>query len=101
DPLKDATADLIQQNGLLNSPRRIQATKGRNWFRTIDETIEDNSYAIRQSMLALQKLRTDFPIEAAALTWREVLQLTNVEKLRITITDAGDQSQGGTDGTAD
>lgn len=103
DPLKDTTADLLQQDGLLNSRRRIQAAKGRNWFNVADEIVEDNAYAIRRSVLELRKLKEEFPEELQSLTWREVLQLTNVEKLRITITDspASDQASGGNDGTAD
>lgn len=97
EPLKDASADSLQQEKLLNSPRRIQARKGQNWQQVARESVEDCSYAIRLAKQAAAQINQDFP-EDKPVHWRECLNLTSTEKLSLTVTAGGeDPPQGGDD----
>jgi capsid protein len=46
EPLKDASADVYQLANSINSPRRIQAARGRDWDDVYRELIDDVASAI-------------------------------------------------------
>lgn len=85
EPLKDATADTLQQEKLLQSPRRIQARKGQQWQQVARETVEDNTFAIRLAKTSAAEINAEFPADTNPVHWREVLTLTSTEKLSIAI----------------
>lgn len=95
EPLKDATADTLQQEKLLDSPRRIQARKGQKFQQVARESVEDNGYAIRAAKREAAAINADFPLDTNPVHWREVLTLTSTEKLSIAI--GADSKPGDTD----
>lgn len=85
EPLKDATANRLRIESLQTSPRRLHAELAQNWFEVIDETVEDNKYAIAKAVKAMQELQEEFPVVLDSLHWRELLCLTATQPLAITV----------------
>ncbi|MCA9018361.1 MAG: phage portal protein, partial [Planctomycetaceae bacterium] len=75
EPLKDATADVVQQDNCLNSPRRIQSKRGRDWEDVYAEIIEDRSKAIRAAITESQLINNEFKDLPQPIHWRELLPL--------------------------
>lgn len=72
-PNDDIKADILQIRGLLGSPRKVHANRGDNYYVTIDETIDDNLYAIRAAKQSAAVVNQEFPDDPYPVTWREVL----------------------------
>ena len=79
EPMKDATADLLQVRNALNSHRRIQAARGRKWEEVATELTQDNVLAITLAMQAAASVRANFPDEL--IDWRECLSLPTPDRL--------------------
>jgi lambda family phage portal protein len=79
-PLQDAQADQLRQRALLASPRRIHGGLAQDWNDTIDETVEDNTYAISAAIDAATMLSKK---AGQKVTWREVLFLTDPEMQKV------------------
>jgi lambda family phage portal protein len=50
DPVKDATAAVMEINAGLNSPQRVCAEKGRDFFEIVDELAEAKAYALSKNV---------------------------------------------------
>lgn len=59
EPLKDATADAYQLANTLNSERRVQAARGRDWDDIYPEAIEDRAAAIRYAHRVAVQLQSE------------------------------------------
>lgn len=59
EPLKDATADVYQLANTLNSERRVQAARGRDWDDIYHEAIQDRAAAIRYAHQVAVQLQTE------------------------------------------
>lgn len=71
DPLKDAQADTLMQDSLLDSPRGVHASRGRDHDDVVDETITDNGKLIEKALKEAQRLNgVD---KTAGVTWRDVV----------------------------
>lgn len=83
DPMKDAQADVVQLNNLLESPRGLHAARGKDFSEIVDETIEDNGNMLEKAIKRAQKLNK---LEGGQdITWREVLQpLTSKQTIALT-----------------
>jgi lambda family phage portal protein len=79
-PFQDAQADQLRQRALLASPRRIHGGLAQDWNDTIDETVEDNKYAINAAIEAAVELSKK---AGQKVTWREVLFLTDPEMQKV------------------
>ncbi|MCC9655292.1 phage portal protein [Rhodopirellula halodulae] len=79
EPLTDAKADDWQQQALLNSPRRIQAARGRDYTTVASEIVEDNKLMLMKALEAAADLNRQFP--EANITWREMLSLSQKDRL--------------------
>jgi capsid protein len=71
EPLKDSQADDLQQTRFLNSPRRIQGARGRDWDEVAPEIVADKSKLIRLAIEEADSINTDHP--SAGVSWREIL----------------------------
>lgn len=87
EPLTDASADLLQQRNGLNSSRRIQANRGREWDIVAREIVEDNSLAIRLALAEAQKINADF--QGAGVHWRELISLPTPDGVNVSVTSEG------------
>lgn len=74
NPREDAEADAVQLRNCLTSPRRLHGRRGFNWEVIVDETLEDNIYAIRQAKAAAAALNGETPGKDA-IHWRDILPL--------------------------
>jgi lambda family phage portal protein len=91
EPLTDASADLLQQRNGLNSPRRIQAARGRDWEEVAGEIIADNQLAIVRAIEAAEEINAAHP--AASVHWRELISLPTPDGIQIALPAAGGRSQ--------
>lgn len=93
EPMKDAAADLLQQRNALNSPRRIQAMRGREWNDIVAEIVEDNSTAIRaakREAASINQSEGGDPVH-----WRELISLPTPDGVTVNIDNS--ESSGGAD----
>lgn len=89
DPLKDAQADVIQINNLLDSPRSLHASRGRAFSEIVRETVADNGSMIEQAIKEAQRLSA---LSGELITWRQVLQPL-VEQQTISLTGSADDAK--------
>lgn len=87
-PLQDSQADQLRQEALQSSPRRIHGGLAQDWNDVIDETVEDNGYAILKAAEKAKELNGKPELAGANLTWREVLFLINSEMLKLSTASA-------------
>lgn len=91
EPLTDASGDLLQQRNGLNSPRRIQANRGREWGVVAAEIVDDNALAIE---LAIKKSieinsRYQATLGGNAVHWRELISLPTPDGINVSVTTSG------------
>lgn len=86
EPLKDASADLLQMRNALSSPRRIQAARGRDWDDLYREIVEDNAAAIKFAKAAARALNDELA-DDDPVHWRELLSLPTPDGVTVTVTD--------------
>tara|TARA_B100001123_G_scaffold444778_1_gene594530 strand:- start:317 stop:1909 length:1593 start_codon:yes stop_codon:yes gene_type:complete len=90
EPLKDASADLLQQRNALNSPRRIQAARNRNWDDVSTEIIEDNASAIEKAVMRADELNRQNP--TAQISWRDLLSLPTPDGVTVSTSHDSDNN---------
>lgn len=95
EPAKDTTADLLQVSNALNSPRRIQAARGRDWETVAEEIVNDHTYAVTRAKQAAQEINDQFPDDAHPVAWRDLLGLPLAQG--VTVSLATEQTQGAGD----
>ena len=83
EPLTDATADDLQQTRGLNSRRRIQAARGRDWNEIAPEIIADNVLLIEGAIQAAVALNEKYPV--AKVDWREVISIASPQSTSATL----------------
>jgi len=71
DPEKDAKADVVALSNMLESPRELHAKRGRDYEDVLDETIKDNTQAIKRAIVASQEITKETGV---TVTWRDVLR---------------------------
>jgi lambda family phage portal protein len=69
EPTKDATADNFQVKNNLNSPRRIQAKRGRDWDDMTEEIVDDREKLYEAAVLKAKQFKTKYP--DTDVTWRD------------------------------
>lgn len=93
EPMKDASADLLRQRNLLNSPRRIQAERGRNWEEIQQEIVDDYSMAVIAAKTKAQEInaaiKDDSPVD-----WRELLSPYTADDVSVSLRPDAPQSEG-------
>ena len=94
EPLTDASADLLQQRNALNSPRRIHASRGRDWEEVAAEIVADNAMAITKALEAAAIINKAYP--EAEVHWRELVSLPTPDGVQINLSTP-QEPQGHTD----
>lgn len=89
EPLKDASADLMQLRNALNSPRRIQAARNRDWDDISSEIVEDNRLAIVKAIRAADEINKEF--SSANVHWRELISLPTPDGVQIGLSTANSE----------
>jgi capsid protein len=85
-PVDDATADILQAQGLLSSPRRLAASRGIDFGDLTDEIIDDNGQRIEVAHAKAQDLNARLGLD---LTWRDTLNLSLVEGVQVNVQERG------------
>lgn len=95
EPLKDASADLLELRNALNSPRRIQARRGRDWEVVIDERIEDNLLLMQKAVDAVDDFnrRNEGKLGFSIVPWQTAAMIPTPDGVQISITELQDQQQ--------
>ena len=83
EPMTDAQADALQVKESLNSRRRIQASRGRDWDEIREEVIADNASLIRAAIVASLQLKQEFP--GVDVDWREVVCVPVADNVSSTV----------------
>jgi len=73
DPLTDGQADDLQASRCMQSRRRIQASRGRDWDEVSNEIVEDNALLIERALERAGQINAKFP--EAGLNWRELVSI--------------------------
>lgn len=79
EPFKDTQTDDLQQSSCLNSRRRIQAARGRDWDEVSAEIVADNSLLIERAIEAAAIINRKYT--TAGVDWREIVQPPGAEKV--------------------
>jgi capsid protein len=79
DPVKDATAALMELNMGVTSPQRICAEKGRDFFEVVDEIADARQYALDKGV----------PLEAVPLAVQVTATTTDPENETTDTTASG------------
>lgn len=93
EPLKDISADVLEERTAQNSPRRIQAKRGRNFWDVCDEIVADNTYRISAAKKAAAAINKKFD-DGQPVHWREVISLPSPEGITIQLAEGGDEPAG-------
>jgi lambda family phage portal protein len=94
EPLKDAQADSMRISRLLTSPRRLHGERGRDYPEVAREIVEDNGSMIEQAAARADAINAKFP--SAAVTWRDVVFLTNEPAEAVSASSARRDGEEGT-----
>lgn len=93
DPMTDASADLLQVRNALNSHRRIQAARGREWEEVAEELIQDNAFAIKSAIRVAAEINAIHP--DAGVHWRELVSLPTPDGVSVSLNASPQQAEGG------
>jgi lambda family phage portal protein len=74
EPVADAEGDATQLRNALTSPRRLHAARGRDWEQIVDESTDDNTYAIVKAQKQAEAINAQFP-NSPAVNWRDLIAL--------------------------
>ncbi len=80
DPEKDARADVVAMDNMLESPRGLHARQGKDYEEIVDETIEDNGSLILKALQKAAAINQAYP--KADVSWRDVLRPREGELIR-------------------
>ena len=81
EPLKDASADLLQTRNALISQRRRCARRNLDWDDLTDEIVADNSQLIERAAKQADRLNKKFP--TLNVTWRELACLPTPDGMTV------------------
>jgi capsid protein len=87
EPLKDASADLLQVRNALTSQRRRCARRGIDWDDLSTEIVEDNVLLVTKAHQAAEKLNNKFP--GLAVSWRELAMLPTPDGVQVGLQTPG------------
>lgn len=86
EPVADSEGDASQIRNGQTSPRRMQAARGRDHQTIIDETVEDNAYAIEAGQKKADEFNQRHP-NAPPATWRNYVALPMPEGQTMALQD--------------
>ena len=89
EPMTDASSDLLQQRNGLNSPRRIQAARGRDWDDVSTEIVDDNFMAIDKAIAKAAEINAKHP--DSNVHWRELISLPTPDGMQVNVVAGGQQ----------
>jgi len=68
EPFKDSQSDDLQQTRFLNSPRRVQSARGRDWDEIGTEIVDDKASLIEKAIVKADELNAKYA--SANVDWR-------------------------------
>lgn len=85
EPVADSEGDASQIRNGQTSPRRMHAARGKDYETIVDETTDDNVYAITQAQTKANELNKQFP--GVNINWRDLMPLPMVEGQTLALQD--------------
>jgi len=85
EPLKDASAEILQRRNLLNSPRNLAALRGYDWDEIVSATVEDHGNAIIAALQRAEEINGKF--KDAGITWRDILNGGTPDRISVSLSD--------------
>lgn len=110
EPVADSEGDASQIRNGQTSPRRMHAARGKDHQTIVEETVEDNAFAIATAQSKADEINAKFP-NAPPLTWRDLVPMPMPEGQTLALQDpaavaaqgekAGGEKTGGKDSPVD
>jgi capsid protein len=85
NPVEDAAAAILRTRNLQQSPRGNAAEDGDDWSDIVNETVEDNAFAIRRAMREVAAIHEEFPNQPN-VDWRQLLSLPTPDRVSVSMT---------------
>lgn len=98
EPMKDVAADVLEHRNGVNSPRRIQQRRGRDWDEVSTEIVEDNASVIIKAKAKAAEINAAFPGDASPVRWRELVGLPLAEGVQMSLNLDTNNNDGGNSG---
>jgi capsid protein len=86
EPLKDIQADVLETRSAQNSPRRVQARRGRDREVISTEIVDDNALAIVKAKTAAEEINGQFD-DDQPVHWRELMSLPMPEGVQVNLSN--------------
>jgi lambda family phage portal protein len=95
EPVKDATADLLQVKGGMLSHETRMAKRGGEWNEESKRIVKSNAMIIRRALAEWDAIRGEFP--EAGLDWRELIFGVHNESIKLAV-NVGETKEPNSDG---
>jgi capsid protein len=86
EPVADSEGDASQIRNGQTSPRRMHAARGKDHQTIVEETIEDNAFAITKAQAKADEINAQHP-RAPQLSWRDLVPMPMPEGQTIALQD--------------
>lgn len=86
EPVADSEGDASQIRNGQTSPRRMHAARGKDHQTIVEETIEDNAFAITKAQAKADEINAQHP-KAPPLSWRDLVPMPMPEGQTIALQD--------------
>ena len=86
EPVADSEGDASQIRNGQTSPRRMHAARGKDHQTIVEETIEDNVFAITAAQSKANEVNAKFP-DSPPLSWRDLIPMPMPEGQTIALQD--------------
>jgi lambda family phage portal protein len=86
EPVADSEGDASQIRNGQTSPRRMHAARGKDHQTIVEETIEDNAFAITKAQAKADEINAQHP-KAPQLSWRDLVPMPMPEGQTIALQD--------------
>jgi capsid protein len=83
EPMADRAARILGTRNLLNSPRQGASEDSTDWQEIVEETVEDNSFALRAAIQEAGKINRLYP--TANVSWKDLLALPTPDHISYSV----------------
>lgn len=91
EPVNDAAGDLLEVRNGLTSRRRKAAEKSLDFEIIVDESTEDNGYAIEKAIQKAEELNSRYPNNPEKVSWRDCINLPTADGIQVSMQSAMQQ----------
>lgn len=85
DPLKDRAADSMDVGNCQATSTEVAARNGRKFYKIVDRTIEERTYAIKAAKTAAAKINKEFPEDSVPVRWDQLFTFPSPDGVRVSL----------------